>query len=63
MAALGELEFEMFGFLCQASAVVVSPILRCGYALRVVASDQIRLQFESSRLVMIQLLLQDLKAS
>jgi hypothetical protein len=25
MAALGELEFEMFGFLCQASAVIVSP--------------------------------------
>ncbi|KAG7530729.1 hypothetical protein FFLO_04837 [Filobasidium floriforme] len=39
MAALGELEFEMFGFLCQASAVI----------------------FESSRLVMIQLLLQGLK--
>jgi hypothetical protein len=25
MAAYGELHFEMFGFLCQASAVAVSP--------------------------------------
>jgi hypothetical protein len=27
MAAYGELHFEMFGFLCQASAVAVSPPL------------------------------------
>jgi len=27
MAAYGELHFEMFGFLCQASAVAVSPSL------------------------------------
>ncbi|ODO03457.1 hypothetical protein L198_02304 [Cryptococcus wingfieldii CBS 7118] len=39
LAAYGELHFEMFGFLCQASAVA----------------------FESSRLVMIQILLQGLK--
>ncbi|WWD15812.1 hypothetical protein CI109_100236 [Kwoniella shandongensis] len=39
LAAYGELHFEMFGFLCQASAVI----------------------FESSRLVMIQILLQGLK--
>ncbi|RSH91246.1 hypothetical protein EHS25_009545 [Saitozyma podzolica] len=39
LAAYGELHFEMFGFLCQTSAVV----------------------FESSRLVMIQILLQGLK--
>ena len=31
MAALGELEFEMFGFLCQASAVVVSRVGVDGY--------------------------------
>ncbi|OXG86447.1 hypothetical protein C348_01070 [Cryptococcus neoformans Gb118] len=39
LAAYGELNFEMFGFICQASAVA----------------------FESSRLVMIQILLQGLK--
>lgn len=35
MAALGELEFEMFGFLCQASAVIVSPSVQGhSFALR-----------------------------
>lgn len=55
LAAYGEVHFEAFGFICQASAVVVSCSL-----VELISSGLIA-QFESSRLVMIQILLQGLK--
>ncbi|UOH81541.1 hypothetical protein LQV05_004212 [Cryptococcus neoformans] len=56
LAAYGELNFEMFGFICQASAVV----FESSYAASSTASTKHADAFDS-RLVMIQILLQGLK--
>lgn len=54
LAAYGELHFKLSGFLCQAVAVLVS-------AARGPYASAESVQFESSRLVSIQILLQNLK--
>ena len=67
IAALGELKFSMFGFVCQVLAVVVSPLSRrirspLSFVLNEVTLLR-RRQVESARLVAVQLLIGNRKTS
>ena len=57
IAAAGEMRFDMFGFGCQSAAVVVSS-LRISLRTQLIQNFP---QVESSRLVLIQILLKDFK--